>query len=108
MGDIEKGFVEGKGLDHVCVAFEDSADAAAFLFVDVEAYGNDNEVGAALHGLEGGHGGAYAELAGLVVAGGKHAASGTVTTDGNRLVTEIGTVADFNGCVEAVHVDVNY
>lgn len=48
-----------------------------------------------------------AKCACLVVAGGEYAAAAASPSNGDGFVAELRVVADFDGCVEAVHVDVD-
>ncbi len=59
------------------------------------------------HGVGGCHGGVDAEFAGRVVRSRYDAARIGPAADGHRDVAQRGVVAHFNGCKEAVHVDVD-
>ena len=43
----------------------------------------------------------------FVIAGAEYASGVWLATYGNRFADELGVVSDFDGCVEAVHVDVD-
>ena len=82
------------------------ADLCRLGAVEVEAGGEEDELGAALARLEAGHGGVDAEFARLVVAGGDDAAP-RAAADGDGLAGEFGTLAHLHGGVEAVHVEMD-
>ncbi len=107
VGDIEVGFIEGEGLDDPGEGGEDFADALGLAAIDVEAGGDDDELGALPQGEEGGHGGADAERAGLVGAGGEDAAAVACAADADGLAAERGVIALLDGRVEAVHIEVD-
>jgi hypothetical protein len=52
------------------------------------------------------HGGTNAEFPRFVVACAKHSSTVWITTDCYGIPLQAGIIAGFNGCVEAVHVDV--
>ena len=74
IGHIEVGFVERERFDERGKAKQDLANDGGFFAVNVEARRENDQVRAALQRHECGHGGMHPEFAGLIVAGGQHAA----------------------------------
>jgi hypothetical protein len=105
-GEIEVGFVDGDHFDDGGKSGEDGGHAIApfriFFVVAIE----ENGMGAEAAGGAERHGGVDAELACFVAGGGDNAALVGAAADYNGLAAEVGSVEQFDGDEESVHVHV--
>ena len=103
-GEIEIGFVDGGHFDNGRKFREDGGDAVAPLGVEIVAAFEKNCVRAEAAGGSERHGGMNAEDAGFVAGGGNYSTAIGLAADYYGLAAEGGTVEEFDGNEESVHV----
>ena len=107
LGHVEKGFIDGDGLNEVGILLEDFVYLHRHLFIMMVLAAHDDEVGTELLGSGHGHGGMHAEPSRLVAGRGHHAAR-TVEAHGHGLAFKLGVVALLYRREKCIHIHVNY
>lgn len=105
-GEVEIGFVDGSHFDDGRVLREDGSDAIAPLRIELMTIVEKNGVRAELAGGAQRHGRMNAEFASFVAGGSDYAALILLATDDNGKAAEVGTLEEFDGDEECIHVDV--
>lgn len=101
------GLANGDGLDVRGEAVEDAEEPGRDLAVALHAHQEEDRLRAEPEGPRHGHGGAHAPAAGLVGAGGDHAAGCGFPAHDDGLSPELGTVVLLDGAGEGVQVAVD-
>lgn len=104
--DVDVSFVDGDLLDLIpCDLGDDGHDGAGSLFIRFHAWADEDGGGAEAGGSDAGHGGADAELAGLVACGGDDPALSGRGANGNGSAAQVWVVTLFHGGVERIHIE---
>ena len=107
LADVEVGLIQGQWLNDLGEVGENAAHDFGGLAVLVHLGWYDRQLRAEPHRLRRGHGRTNPIRAGIVIAGCQHASPLGAAPNRHGNPPQLGVVAHFDGCIEAVSVDVD-